>query len=618
MPATNPSANLPRTFYGLATLLLAIAALYWGRTVMLPLALAALLAFILTPAVSWLERHGFRRLPGVLTVTVVVFALLVGLSYLLALQVGQLADELKQDKYQKNIMAKVEPLPEDVKGPLRKLVGAEEEAGKTVEGLKKKAADGTAPEPAAVAPVPALGLRWLTEYIPPAAEGLATFVLIVVLAVFMLVKREDLRDRLIHLFGHGHLTATTRALDEAAQRISRYLSLLSLVNLCCGLALAAGFYFLDVPAALLWGLLVGTLRFIPYVGVWVGALFPVVLSAATAPDWYHPLGVLGLILAVELFIANVVEPVLYGRTMGISEVALLVMAAFWAWLWGPIGLVLAVPMTVCLAVLGKYVPQLDFLAVLLKDEPVLDTPVRYYQRLLAGDEDEAEDMVEEYLRGHPWEDVFDDVLLPALLLARHDRERGELDAAEEQGIYQATREVLDDLIFRQRQISKIASVPVGEEPPPERPAVPALGFPAHDEADELALHMLAQLLEPSGCRLEVVSSKSLTGEVLRRTGEERPPFVVVAALPPGGIAQSRHLCKRLRAQCPDLKIFVIRCGQGDALEKVRERLREAGADGMVTTLQEARAQLLPLVQVAAHGPAAPRPEPQRAPAQVAT
>jgi hypothetical protein len=428
----------------------------------------------------------------------------------------------------------------------------------------------------------------------------------------MLAKREDLRDRLIRLFGGGHLTATTRALDEAGDRISRYLILLVLVNAAYGTVLSVALFVIGVPFALLWGFVVATLRFIPYIGVWVGAAFPLLLSAATSTGWAEPLLVLGVIVVLELIVGNVLEPILYGRSMGVSEVALLVSAAFWAWLWGPVGLVLAVPMTVCVAVLGKYVPQLKFFEVLLRDEPVLSHPVRYYQRLLAHDDDEAADMVEEYLTDHPWESVFDEVLLPALALARRDAERGELEADERESVYQTTREVLDELVFRQQQISKLASVPVGEEPP-ERPEVPALAFPAHDEADELALHMLAQLLAPAGCRLEVFSSRSLAAEVLRRAGEERPAFVVIGALPPRGLAQSRHLCKRLRAACPELKLFVVCWGQADNLDRAIDSLRQAGADGVVATLREARAQLVPLVQVAAHGP-----PPQREPAGAAT
>jgi predicted PurR-regulated permease PerM len=610
LPVTNPNANLQRAFYGLTTLVLVVASLYWARSVMLPLALAALFAFVLTPAVAWLERHHLGRLPAVLTVSLVVFALLVGLGYLLTSQAGQLARELQQDKYQANIQRKIDSLPQPVAEPLRALLPTPAGAAGKIEQEREKAL-GTAPSPRNGA-----GLEWLKDFLSPAAEGLAASVLVVVLAMFMLVKREDLRDRLIRLFGRGHLTATTRALDEAAQRISRYLFMLSLVNLSCGLVLSAGFYFLGVPFFLLWGLVIGTLRFIPYIGVWVGALFPILLSAATAPDWYHPLGVVGLILAVELFISNLVEPVLYGRTMGVSEVALLVAAAFWAWLWGPIGLVVAVPMTVCLAVLGKYVPPLEFLAVLLKDEPVLPAPVRYYQRLLAHDDDEAGDLVEEYLRDHAWDAVYDEVLLPALLMAQRDEDRGELEEDDKEAVYQTTRDVLDDLVFRQQQISTIAATPAGEAPPERPRTVLGFGCPAHDEADELALHMLAQLLEPGGCRLEVFSPKSLVAEIIQRAGEEHPAFVVLASLPPRGVALTRSLCKRLHARYPELKIFVVRPGRDDNPERTREGLLRAGASAVVTSLQEARAQLLPLVQVAAHAPAA-HAQDQRVPAGAA-
>jgi predicted PurR-regulated permease PerM/CheY-like chemotaxis protein len=614
LPVTNPNANLQRTFYGLALLLMVIAALYWGRSVLLPVALAVLLSFILTPAVSWLERHHFRRLPAVLAVTLLVFAALGGLGYALTLQMGRMAEDLPGDV--QRVKNKLDALQEGG-GTLGRLARmGHEMLGSAHEVRQASEESGVAPPAPAPAPA-APDLHWVTGFAGSAAEGLATAALVIVLAIFMLAKREDLRDRLIRLFGHGHLTATTRALDEAARRISRYLLMLVLVNACYGTVLSAGLYFLDVPYPLLWGFLAAVLRFIPYVGAWVGAAFPIALSVATAPGWWQPLLVFGMILALELFISNVVEPILYGRSMGVSEVALLVSAAFWAWLWGPVGLVLSVPMTVCLAVLGKYVPQLEFFEVLLRDEPVLDTPVRYYQRLLARDEDEADDMIEEYLRDHPWESVFDEVLLPALALARRDRERGELEPDEQQAVYQATRDVLDDLVFRQQQISRLASVPVGEEAPAEKPTVVALGFPAHDEGDELALRMLGLLLEPSGCRLEVFSPRSLAAELLRRVGEEQPAFVVLAALAPGGLGQSRNVCKRLRAQYADLKVVAVRWGADDDPQRVRDSLRQAGADEVARSLEEARDKLVPLVQVAAHGPAA-RASARREPAAAAT
>jgi predicted PurR-regulated permease PerM len=602
-PKTPVAPGLQRTFYGLATLLLVIASLYWGRTVLLPLALASLFAFILTPAVQWLERHHLRRTPSVLIVVVLLFAVLVGLGYFLTRQVDQLAGQLPQ--HTQTIKAKVDSLRQGSNGTVNRLLGMFKEITGNVEQASAEAGNVVAAAEPGQRASAGPSLHWLSDVGGAAADFLAQAALVAVLVVFMLAKREDLRDRIIRLFGGGHLTATTRALDEAGSRISRYLLLLVLVNVGYGTVLSVALFFLGVPFALLWGFVVATLRFIPYIGVWVGAVFPLLLSAATSSGWTEPLLVLGIIVVLELVVGNVLEPILYGRSMGVSEVALLVSAAFWAWLWGPVGLVLSVPLTVCVAVLGKYVPQLKFFELLLRDEPVLSMPVRYYQRLLAHDDDGAGDMVEEYLKDHPPEAAFDEVLLPALALARLDVERGELEVGEQEWVYQTTRQVLDDLVFRQQQNGKPTSAPTGKEAM-VRHEVTALAFPAHDEADDLALHMLAQMLEPSGCRLEVFSTKSLTGELLARTCEERPAFVVIGALPPGGMAQTRHLCKRLRAGCPDLKIFVVRWGLAENLDRVRDSLRQAGADGVVTTLREASAELVPLVRVAAHGPAPER------------
>jgi predicted PurR-regulated permease PerM/CheY-like chemotaxis protein len=596
LPVTNPGAIVQRTFYGLATILLVVAVLYWGRPVLLPLALAALFSFILTPAVSWLERHHLRRVPSVLIATLLVFALLGGLGYILTLQMGQMAEELP--KHTQNIKAKLDDLRTG-SGPIAKIVRMGQDVVASVQDVNR-ASEATAAAEPQPAPSPAWpDLHWLTGFAGSAVEALAAAALVIVLAIFMLAKREDLRDRLIRLFGRGHLTATTRALDEAGQRISRYLLMLVMVNAAYGTVLSIGLFFIGVPFALLWGFLAAALRFIPYIGAWIGAAFPIALSIATAPGWLQPVLVFALILALELFVSNVVEPILYGRSMGVSEVALLVSAAFWAWLWGPIGLLLSVPMTVCVAVLGKYVPQLEFFEILLGDQPVLDASVRYYQRLLAHDEDEASDMIEEYLRDHPWQSVFDDVLMPALALARRDRDRGELELGEAEVLYQTTRELLDDLVFREQQISKIASTPVDETPAADGPTVTALGFPAHDEGDELALRMLGLMLEPLNCRLEIFSSRSLAAEVCQRASQKQPAFVVLAALAPGSLASVRHLCKRLRNQCPETKLIVVRWGVDENPERTRDSLRHAGADDVTGTLDEARALAAPLIQLAA-------------------
>src|SRR5262249_8294685 len=246
----------------------------------------------------------------------------------------------------------------------------------------------------------------------PVLEGLATTVLVVVLVVFVLVLREDLRNRLLRLIGNGRITDTTKALDDAAGRISRFLLTQSLINVFFGMVLTISLWLAGVPYALLWGFLAALLRFVPYMGTFFAMLLPFTYSVAVFPGWREPLLALGIYLTLELLAAYVVEPLLLGHSTGVSPLALVFAAAVWTWLWGPLGLILSTPMTTCLVVLGKYVPGLEFLDVLLGDERVLDTSVSFYQRLLARDQDEATELVEHYLESHPPEAVFDELLLP--------------------------------------------------------------------------------------------------------------------------------------------------------------------------------------------------------------
>jgi hypothetical protein len=431
----------------------------------------------------------------------------------------------------------------------------------------------------------------------PVSEGLATAGLVIILVIFMLILREDVRNRLVRLLGHGRLIHTTRALDEAAQRISRYLIVQVLINAVFAVVLCAGLMALGVPYALLWGILGGTLRFVPYIGSWLAAALLGAFCLAFLPGWTEILMVAGFWLGLELAASQVAEPLLIGHSTGVSALALLVAAAFWTWLWGPIGLVLSTPLTVCLVVLGKYVRQLEFLGILLGDEPVLRSDVSYYQRLLARDQDEAAEQVEEHLRSKPLETVYDDLLLPALVLAARDRDREELSDADEQFILQATRDILDDLLFQQ-QAELVAQRGPDTVATEERPRALIVGCPAHHEADELALRMFAQLLDPRICRIEIIAAGTLSAEILEKVRQLRPALVCVAALPPGGLAQARYHCKRLRAQYPELKLAVIRWVQSENKETWEHRLREAGADLVGTTLLQMRDQVVPLLQVA--------------------
>jgi hypothetical protein len=457
----------------------------------------------------------------------------------------------------------------------------------------------------------------------------------------MLIKREDLRNRLIGLLGYGHVTGTTRVFVDAAQRLSSFLLTQLFINAGFGLVFGVGLFLLQVPYAFLWGFLTALLRFVPYIGSWIAVAFPLILSFAISSGWTQPVLVLALFGVLDVVTANIIEPHLFGRHTGVAPIALLVAAAFWAWVWGPIGLVLSTPLTVCLVVLGQHVPRLKFLTLLLGDQPALAPHARYYQRLLARDRDEAKEVVQKYVQEHGLEKVYDDVLLPALVLARRDRKRDGLTVDEEEFIYQTTGEILNCLpellppasrLCHAREAGNGQTADAEESSPAlvegtlagngalvpklqfgDQGRVLILGCPAHHEAEELSLHMLAQLLQPAGCRVEVISTRALPSEVETRIDQEEPTLVFIAVLPPGGLVQARYLCKRLRARFVDLRIIVGFWGETRSFDKLLVRLRAAGAAYVATSLLQSRSQIQALVGSAAADAAGVRPVPLPSP-----
>ena len=296
---------------------------------------------------------------------------------------------------------------------------------------------------------------WLGPIVGP----LGTAAVVVAMLIFMLLERRDLRDRLIGLFGHGRLTITTKAFDEAGTRVSRQLLMQSLVNLLYGIAAGIGLYFLGVPYALVWASLGAVLRFIPYVGPVLGAGAPILVSLAALDGWSRPLWVMGLFVVLELFTNLVLETVLYAGAAGVSQVALLVSLAFWTWLWGPLGLLMGTPLTVCLVVLGKHVPGLEFVGMLMADTPALAPEYGYYQRLLARDQSEAADLIERHIKSQSPRSVYDALLLPALNYAERDRLEQRLSLDEEAAVIEATRELLSEAAAAIRKIDPAPPAP---------------------------------------------------------------------------------------------------------------------------------------------------------------
>ncbi|HEV8141619.1 MAG TPA: AI-2E family transporter [Methylomirabilota bacterium] len=568
----------------LAAAALICACLALAREVLIPVAVSGLLALLLTPLVDAIQRRGVHRVEAVLLVVVLVFSVIGGVVWMLALQVTTLANDLPQ--YRHNIRQKVA----DVRlfgrgGSVEKMQDTVKDVVGELEKDAQRQSGGRPPVPVVHQGKP----FWqLPSTIGAVAEIGATIGFVIVLVCFMLIERHELRNRLVRLSGHGRVTLATKAIDEATQGIIRYLQMQSLVNACFGVAVAGGLFLIGVPYPLLWGALAGLLRFIPYVGAWMAALLPITMSLAVFPGWSKPLLVIALFAVLEPFIYAVVEPLLYGHSIGVSQTALLVAVAFWTWVWGPIGLLLATPLTVCLVVVGKYVPDLEFILTLVSDRPVLTPEVAYYQRLIAMDQDEAAAIAETQLEALGAPRIYDEVMLPALTYARRDRARGRLTDGEVGFVARASREILEGTFTPPAAVPTRARV---------------LGVTGRDEIDEVALRMLSDVLAPSGVVVGAMSSETLTSEVVSRVEEMRPAGICVVALPPGGLAHTRYLLKRLRARFPEVGIVVGRWGSMDIQEEARPLLA-AGADRVGTTLATTREHVLELLPVAESSPMA--------------
>ncbi len=590
-------------------LIAGVAALYLARGLLIPIALAILLTFMVHPLVGWLRGLGLGRALSVGVVVTLLFATLGGALWAVATEVAVLSVHIPA--YRDNLIAKIAYVRRLGRGGA--IEKAQTAASEVAEELQKETTPARPPgKPAPVVVESRPSGLW---QLPTLVESLAAAATVIVLVIFMLIEREDLRNRLIRLAGYGRLTTTTRALDEAAQRISRYLLMQSLINASFGAGIALGLLLFGVSYALLWGFLAAVLRFIPYVGIWLAALIPITFALAEFPTWHQPLLVAGLFIVLEALASFALEPLLYGQSAGVSQVALICSVAFWAWLWGPIGLLLATPLTVCLVVLAKHVPGMEFIAILMADAPPIEPAAAYYQRLLAEDQPEAARIVAAYAKDHPMEAVYDTLILPALGHARRDRRHDLLPEPAERYIWQATREIVEDL-HAKREAARVAGA-AGDAPdqPSERSRPPrkahVLAVPVRDGADELGLVMLGHLVDPAHWTVELTSPQLLASEVIALAEKTRPAVVCLGALPASGLAaHTRYLCKRLRARCPDLRIIVGRWGLREPTGPARRQLEAAGASHVGVTLVETRQHLQTV-----HGLEPPSPE--RRPARVA-
>ena len=637
---------------------LAIAALYFGRQVLIPLALGLVFSFVLTPFVSQLEKIRLGRVTSVFIVLALAFALVGALSWGVA---GQLVEVMAHvSDYKSNLDEKIQSLHAEKDGNLSKATATVKELNKELSEVPGQIAanqpqnkePGSSrpvhPIPVQVAAPNSNFLQDLRSLLGPLAGVLETAVIVIIFTVFMLLKREDLRNRAIRLAGKGQLSLMTQALDDAGQRLSRYLLLQFVVNAGYGLLFGAGLYFIRIPHAFLWGVLAALLRFIPYIGTLAAAAFPILMSLAMFPGWKHAALAFALFVALEVVVSNFVEPTLYGVHTGISSLAILVAAIFWTTLWGPVGLILSTPLTVCLVVLGRYVPHLSFLEIVLGDEPVLTPAQRFYQRLLAADQEEATAIAIAHLKDNSLESVYETILIPALRLAEQDHRINGLDDDSKRFVLRSTRELIEDLgdqiedgslpepakdedaDVNSRVKRDVKSVDRevrshGQENRSKndlqknaldkalRVRHPSLlvsrtnqriaCIPSTAGADDLVAMMLTQLLQRAG-----YSARQLKAAPL----EEAPvpvnldyDIVCISSLLPFAIAQTRTLCRRLQSARPDSQVIVGLWDFAGGPEKARERLGANCSAAVTTTLSDTLEQI--------HHLTAPDSEPQSLP-----
>lgn len=556
-----------------------VLALYFGRDLLVPLSLSVLLTFMLAPLVTRLQRW-IGRICAVLLVVAMIFGATGAIGWMLTDQAIDLANKLPS--YKQNIRDKLRSIQIPSQTPLSRLTQTIDELKEDLPGGSTNRADAKPRAKTKVTSVEIVSgknerVEFMQGILAPVLGPLGTAALVVLLVIFMLLQREELRNRMIRLIGEGRISATARAMDDAGARVSKYLLMQLVVNVTYGIPVAIGLYFLGVPNAILWGALAMVLRFIPYLGPWIAAAFPIFLSLASSPGWMIPLLTVALFIVLELVSNNVMEPWLYGSSTGVTPIALIVAALIWTWLWGPVGLVMATPLTVCLVVMGRHIPKLAFLSIVLSDDEALTPAEDCYQRLLrAGEHDEME-LVDQYLKTNPLGSLFDSVLLPVVIAAGTDQRLGFLDTEQLQFVEAGLKDILETVS-------------------PDPPAMDEKDYrvccvPARAHRDQLAGDMLVRLLWQRDDAARSTAATMPLSELVRWIREAKVEVVCISVVPPSTLIHARYRCSKLRAEFPRLKIMIGLWGHSTLAPETIVTLHNSGADEVVTSLTEADARM---------------------------
>ncbi len=558
--------GLAKLFYVSTLCALALAVIIIGRPVLVPLAFSLIIAFMLGPVVLGFEKYGLRRLPAVILVVVMVTVVTAGIGVLVTHQLRNLAGELPRHSAQ--LKEKISSLKVGEKSDFTRLWEMWDEMIATVD---QSAAENGGAEtvPVEVRSAGESAFVRLTNIVSPALEPLAKTVVVIVLVVFMLLQREDLRNRFLAAVGHTHLAETTRLLNDTTVRLSRYLLSLFAVNASFGIVFAIGLALMGVPYAMLWGLLTTGLRFIPYVGSSASMLFPTVVSLATLPGWTPTFGVLLLFAVLEFFTGNVIEPWLFGHSIGVNPVGVLISIVFWTWAWSGSGLVLAVPLTVVVVSLGKHIPQLRLISILLGDDPPLSNELVLYQRLLAGDAVEASRMYESNARsslpkGELNLAAIDSWLIPALVLARQEHAAGGLTDADYDKLSATARTSLQPPAMAATMSAASTSTTAAVTPlesvikPKEATQLPfvLLCISVHDHAEAVLLEAATKSVREFADITFVEAQSIDEDQPLLDWPQKAPHVIVLSVLPSGGLPETLAILKEARRRFPDANVMV--------------------------------------------------------------
>lgn len=577
-------------------ILLVIGALYVGREIFVPLALAILLSFVLAPPMLFLRRHGVPRIGAVVMVALLAFSIIASVAVAVGAQLVQLANDLPT--YQRNIAAKVSGLRASAPG-----AGLIERVTGTLENLqrqlnqsniaadhKPQPAQETAkrePVPVVIEQGPTQPLQLIQSVLGPLIGPLATAGLVVVFVLFILIEREELRDRFIKLAGGSDLQRSTEAITEAARRVSRYLLMQLVVNVTYGIPIGVGLFLIGVPNAMLWGVLAAVLRFIPYLGPWIAAVFPIALAFGVDPGWWMLLSTIALFVVVELISNNAVEPWLYGSSTGLSSFAIILAAIFWTLLWGPVGLFLATPLTVCLVVIGRYVPTLEFLGVALGSDPVLTPAERFYQRLLAGNIEEAIEMAEDHVEAENSLAFYDGVAMPALRLAENDRQRS-ADVGARRSIADVISAVAREM-GNEHARDEASSVD-DRTNQSRKPKILCVG--ARTELDHAAAELLASRLGEIGYEAETIAPIAVSLATIDQLDIDGVGAACFCYLQPNPQSPARYVFRRLERSAPSLVKIACCLNLAGGQEATRELEARLGSRSSVATSFAAAEQRL--------------------------